>query len=173
MRESGAHVPDHEVPVLAWGVHRGLTARLEIEFVVNGKRRHVDVTVKHPRATHLLRHAADRDGSAAAAGEAIKLDRYPAVPSAGLEAVLPFGIETFGRLGPSALRVLREARQRIQASDSRFNGFLGLALAQRWHARLQCALISGLFSAAVASWGFVGAAGHLWDDVADAAHRHR
>ena len=50
--------------------------------------------------------AADRDGAAAGEGEAAKLARYPAVADAGLEAVVPFAVETFGAFGPAAEKLL-------------------------------------------------------------------
>ena len=167
LRDSGAVVPDREVQVLAWGTRPGEAARLEIEFTVAGVRRFVDVVVKHPRARHVLASAADKDGAAAAEGELSKLRRYPAVPEAGLDTVLPFGVETFGRLGDSALRLLRAARARVVSSDRRFDGWLGHLLVQRWHARLSCALAAGLWEAAAASWGFSGARAGLWDDAVD------
>ena len=108
----------------------------------------------------------------AAAGEASKWRRYPAVPEAGLQAVLPFAVETFGRLGPAALWLLRDARQRVVDSDRRFSGWFSTALVQRWHARLNCALVSGLWEAAAALWGFTGARVGLWDDLADVAGYH-
>ena len=168
LRDSGAVVPDREVSVLAWGTKPGEAARLEIEFTVAGVRRFVDVVVKHPRARHVLAAAADRDGAAAAEGEFSKLKRYPAVPECGLDTVVPFGVETFGRFGDSALRLLRAARSRVVASDKRFDGWLGHLLSQRWHARLSCALVEGLWEAAAASWGFSGAPSGLWADVVDA-----
>ena len=123
--------------------------------------------VKHPRARHVCCTAADQDGAAAAQGERDKLRRYPAVPERGLEPVLPFAVESFGRFGNSALRLLRSARRRVLEGDSRFDGWLGHLLLQRWHARLSCALVCGLWESAAASFGFVGARTGLWDDVLD------
>ena len=78
-------------------------------------------------------------------------------------------MESFGRLGSSAQKVLRDARQRVVASDQRFAGQLGVTVYQQWQARLSCALVSGLWDGAAASWGFAGARTGLWDDVLDAA----
>ena len=138
-----------------------------MEFVVSGSRRYVDVVVKHPRAKHLVGSAADLDGTAAKAGEADKRRRYPARPEFGLSEVVPFAVESFGRLGPAAERLLKEARHRVVAADRRFTGWLGVALCQQWQARLSCALVSGLWDGAAASWGFAGARSGLWEDVAD------
>eukprot|EP00973_Karenia_brevis_P064441 8952568-Karenia_brevis.AAC.1 len=44
------------------------------------------------------------DGAAAAVAEEAKWCRYPASADAGLLAVEPFAMETFGRLGPGALK---------------------------------------------------------------------
>ena len=167
LRDSGALVPEREVFVAGWGTAAGEAARLEVEFTVAGVRRFVDVVVKHPRARRVLEAAAKRDGAAAAEGELSKLRRYPAVPEFGLDAVVPFGVETFGRLGSSALRLLRAARGRVVESDRRFGGWLGHLLVHRWHARLSCALAGGLWEASAASFGFVGARSGLWDDVQD------
>ena len=65
--------------------------------------------------------------------------------------------------------LLRDARQRVVDSDRRFSGWFSTALVQRWHARLNCALVSGLWEAAAALWGFTGARVGLWDDLADVA----
>ena len=135
--------------------------------MVTGARRHVDVVLKHPRAGHLVSDAAVKAGAAAAAGEAQKLRRYPAMPEVGLHEVVPFAVESFGRLGPCAVRLLRDARHRVEAADSRFSGRLGAALSQRWQARLSCALVSGLWDGAAACWGYSGARSGLWDDVVD------
>ena len=169
LRDSGAHVPDREVYVAGWGGPSGEAARLEVEYTVAGARRFADVVVKHPRAKHVLVEAATKDGAAAAQGEQAKLLRYPAVPSLGLDAVVPFAVETFGRLGGSALRVLRAAHSRVAASDKRFGGWLGHLLLRRWRARLSCALVLGLWDSAAASFGFVGARSGLLEEVLDTA----
>ncbi len=95
------------------------------------------------------------------------MKRYPAVPKAGLSEVVPCALETFGRLGSSAIRVLREARQRVKESDSRFSGWMAVVLGQKWHARLSCALAWRLWDAASGSWDDVGAPSSTWDDCAD------
>ena len=167
LRDSGAWVPDREVMVLPWGQKPGEAARLEIEYVVAGVRRHVDVVVKHPRAKRVVSEAASCAGAAAAEGEADKLRRYPAVPEAGLHEVVPFAVESFGRLGSSALRLVKDACQRVKEADGRFSGWHGVVLCQRWQARLSCALVSGLWDGAAACWGYSGARAGLWDEVAD------
>ena len=122
LRDSGAHVPEREVYVAGWGTSSGEAARLEVQFTVVGARRFVDVVVKHPRAQRVLASAAEVDGAAAAVGEQSKLRRYPAVPDLGLDAVVPFAVESFGRFGKSALRLLRCVRTRVMESDGRFDG---------------------------------------------------
>ena len=132
LRESGATVSPVEVRVPGWTNSRGEEARLEVAYVVDGFRRYADVTIRHPRAVRHVGSAADRDGAAAGEGEAAKLARYPAVADAGLEAVVPFAVETFGRLGPQALGLLRDARSRLAERSRAARGWLGAAL----HARL-------------------------------------
>ena len=167
LRDSGALVPNREVFVAGWGTASGEAARLEIEFTVTGVRRYVDVVVKHPRARDVVATAADLDGAAAAKGKMAKLRRYSAVPELGLDTVLSFGVESFGRLDKSALRLLRSAKSRVEQADGRFGGWLGHSLLQRWHAQLSCALVGGLWDSAAASFGFTGARVGLFDDVLD------
>ena len=94
----------------AWG-QNGEPAWLEIAYVAEGVRHHVDVSIRHAPANHYLRRSAVRDAAAAEAGEADKRERYPADPDAALPEVEPFVLESFGRLGPAAVDLLREARQ--------------------------------------------------------------
>ena len=120
--DSGALVPEYEVYVAGWGSSSGEAARLEIQFTVAGTRHYMDIVIKHPRAWRVLESVAEVDGAAAEKGEQSKLRRCPAVPHLGLDAVVPFGVEFFGRLGKSALRLLRSARARVVESDGRFDG---------------------------------------------------
>ena len=64
----------------------------------------MDLTVCHPRARKYAAQAAQFDGAAASVAEQNKRrrQRYPAYAAEGLRAVVPFAIETFGRLGPAA-----------------------------------------------------------------------
>ena len=59
------------------------------------------------------RRPGKKDGYAARCGEEVKLAACPAVPDAGLDAVQPFALESFGRIGPAALSLLRSLRQRL------------------------------------------------------------
>ena len=68
----------------------------------------------------------------------------------------PFAVETFGRLGPSARRLLDAARHRVVESDARMRGWAGVALLQRWQALLSCQLQRSLYEAVQASWGAAG-----------------
>ena len=126
-------------------------------FTVTGERRFVDVTVRHPIARKYLARAAREDGAAAAIAAAAKRVRYPAMPDDGLLAVEPFCVETFGRLGPDALRMLRDARQRIaEREGGALRGWAGAALSQRWFALLSCELQRSMHDAALAMWGSCG-----------------
>ncbi len=100
--------------------------------------------------------AALSDGAAARAAEAVKLARYPAVASAGLQEVVPFAVETFGRLGRGAQRLLNSARKRVEESDDRFRGWASMALRDRWQAQLSCELQRSLFESVQAAWGKPG-----------------
>ena len=153
LRESGAIVAPREVEVPAWRRTDGSTARMDVAFLVDGARTHVDVTIRHPGVAKYRRHAATTDGHAAAVAEAAKRVRYPALAQAGLLEVTPFAIETYGRLGPAAQLLLKQARRRIAAADDRFRGWAGVASYQRWLAMLSCALQRSLFEAAQAAWG--------------------
>ena len=66
---------------------------------------------RHPCAAKYVRQAGAQDGATLRLAEAGKRSRYPAVAAAGLDAVVPFAVETFGRLGPNAVHLLRTARQ--------------------------------------------------------------
>ena len=100
--------------------------------------------------------ASEQDGYAAAYGEEDKLARYPAVPAAALEAVQPFAVETFGRLGSLASALLRECRGRIMERIGASNFWLGHALQARWLAQINVALQNGLFDSVCACAGTVG-----------------
>ena len=72
---------------------------------------------------------------------------------AGLLAAEPFALETFGRLGPSALRLLRAAWQRAAEADPAIRGWAGQALMRRWLGLLNVELQRSLFDAVSAAWG--------------------
>eukprot|EP00973_Karenia_brevis_P022938 3158983-Karenia_brevis.AAC.1 len=133
LRESGASVAPREVVVPAWRRADGTNARLDVAFTVNGERKFVDVTVRHPLADKYFRRAAREDGAAASMAAHSKRVRYPALAAEGLLEVDPFCVETYGRLGSDALRVLRQARQRIaEREGGQMRGWAGTALFQRW-----------------------------------------
>ena len=123
---------------------------------MDGARHYADVTVRHPRANRYRRRAAREDGYAARCGEADKLAAYPAVPDAGLDTVQPFALESFGRLGPAALSLLRSLRQRLAEAAPALRGWAGRAVQERWHAQLSVALHTAQFAAASATWGSGG-----------------
>ena len=157
LRESGVTVAPTEVMVPAWRTRSGGSSRLEIAYTFEGIRRHVDVILRHPRARAFVTRAAEQDGFAASFGEQEKFDRYPAIPHAGLEAVQPFGMETFGRLGREASSLLRSARRRIEERVGiRGGNWLGAAMHNRWLAQLNVALHLGMWDSVASCLGIVG-----------------
>ena len=87
-------------------VRRGVMERARLDFVydnVQGRRVYVDVAVVETRAVdpHEVRQRAATDGKAAAQEEDSKRLRYPG-PS-----LIPFVLESMGRLGESADALLR------------------------------------------------------------------
>ena len=156
LRESGAAVANKEVEVSGWRRADGTKARLGVSFLADGIRSYVDVTIRHPRAAKYVAHAAAADGAAAQIAEVGKRERCPAVAGAGLQAVEPFCVESFGRLGPAALRLLRAAGQRAAEHGPFGAGWASAALQARWLARLSCALHKGLYEAMQAMCGCAG-----------------
>ena len=130
---------------------------MDVAYSAEGARAHVDVTIRHPCAAKYLTQAAVADGEAARVAEAAKRVRYPPLAEAGLQAVEPFAVETFGRLGASALRFLHAARQRAVERDGLLRGWAGVAMFQRWLGLLSCSLQASLFEAVQAMRGDVGA----------------
>jgi hypothetical protein len=153
LRESYAIVSPREVEVAAWRRADGHTARMDVAFLAEGQRSFVDVTVRHPGVAKYCRRAALIDGHAASVAEGAKRVRYPAVAAAGLQEVVPFAVEKYGRLGPAARRLLAQARHRLSEADERLRGWAGAALLQRWQALLSCSLQRSLHEAAQAAWG--------------------
>ena len=104
-----------------------------------------------------MRQAAARDGAAATMAPEAKRLRYPALPADGLLAVEPFCVETYGRLGVDAIRLLRAARQRVaEREGGHLRGWAGTALFQRWLSLLSCELQRSLHDSALAMWGACG-----------------
>ena len=119
-------------------------------------RQFVDVTIRHPRALKYLARAAGEDGAAAAMAEQAKRIRYPPDAAAGLLGVVPFAVESYGRLGESGLQLLRDAHQRLLEAQAPVRGWAGVALFQRWLALFSCNLIRAPFEASQAIWGETG-----------------
>ena len=105
---------------------------------------------------HYLRESSVRDAAAAEAGEAEKRERYPADPDAALPEVTPFVLESFGRLGPAAVDLLREARQRLAERDPHLRGWAGRAVHARWLGQLSVALQLAYYDAFLAMRGAAG-----------------
>ena len=124
-----------------------LTARGRGSFAWAGCERYADVTIRHPCADKYVRQAAVQDGAALRLAETGKRSRYPAVASAGLEAVEPLAVETFGRLGPNAVRLLRTAWQHAAEQQPVYARWAGPAMHQKWLAAISLA-------------GKLGVAGH-------------
>ncbi|CAE8717627.1 unnamed protein product, partial [Polarella glacialis] len=140
-----------------WQRADGTQARLDIMFTADGERKYIDLTVRHPRASKYRSQAARMDGAAALTAEAAKRIRYPAVAVAGLLAVEPFCVESFGRLGLAALALLHRARQRAALRENGgLRGWAGIATFNRWLALLSC---SAQFSKRRRQLG--GGLGHL------------
>ena len=152
LRESGAAVSPTEVPVHGWRRADGTGARLDVAYWADGSRHYVDVTIRHPRAQKYRARAALVDGAAAAEAERNKRARYPASADAGLSAVEPFVLESFGRLGPAALQLLGDARQRV-AERRGARSVTRDGVAHRWFALLQSQLLQAQHEAVVAMWG--------------------
>ncbi len=126
---------------------------MDVVGVIDGIRQYFDVTVRHPLVAPLLSRSSAKDAAAASAGETQKRDRYPAVPEAGLPEVIPFAVETFGRLGHSARGVLQAARFRVAEKDPKCRGWVSAALQSRWLAQISCALAQSQYEAHLATTG--------------------
>lgn len=103
----------------------------------------MDVTVRHgvPGDTARLRAAAATDGAVASEAEGDKRRRYP---SEGVPfRCIPLAMETYGRLGPAALRHLRWLARGVGASgpaSGDTSEWVAHAQVQAWGARLSVAL---------------------------------
>ena len=103
-------------------------------------RLYLDVTVRHavPGSGPRLAQAAAHDGAVNKEAEATKRSRYPDRQAPC--RVVPFALETYGRLGRTALLHLRKlARAQAQRLDEGADGATS-ALLQRWGCRLSVAL---------------------------------
>ena len=102
----------------------------------------IDVTIRHPMSAAYQPSASHSPGIAAAAGERSKFTRYPAAHG---RAVIPFSVETWGRLGTHAEELL----QKMVAAATRHNVMRGHAPApgsilKRWRAALDAILQRGV-----------------------------
>ena len=104
-------------------------------------RAFLDVTVHHgvPGAGPRLAAAAQHPGAVNREAESEKRRRYP--DGRAPWRVVPFALETYGRLGSTALKHLRQlARARAQDLPEGGSDAVTSALLQRWGAQLSCAL---------------------------------
>ena len=109
----------------------------------------VDVTIRHPTASAYARAAADHDGAAARAAEVDKGKRYP--PQGG-RRVVPFAMETWGRLGPEADALLESlAAEAARHAHRRGQATVASAFLRRWRATLDAALQKALAAALVSA----------------------
>ena len=108
-----------------------------------------DNRVTHPLASSYVRSAATQDGAAARRGERSKHHRYG-------RTVLPLVTETFGRLGPEALRWWRELAKQVAEADKllKDRGKWAMAgLLAQWWAETSVALQRANADALLASLG--------------------
>jgi hypothetical protein len=136
--ETGAHVrreayvralctPAHEAWLDIWAF-----AGLRIQDLL------VDVTVRHPMASAYQPAAASQDNAAAEAAEAQKSDRYP--PRGG-RSIVPFAVETWGRLGPQAEQLLESlAAEASRHAVRRGQDATAGDFVRRWRATLDALL---------------------------------
>ena len=156
LREAGATVAPREVEVPGWQRADGTRARLDVRCAWAGRPHYIDVTLRHPCAIKYVAQAALGDGAAARAAEAAKRDRYPVLAAAGLDAAIPFALETFGRLGLAGLRLLRQARQSAAEQSRPYRTWAGGPALQKWLSQLSCSLQWSLYESARACWGAAG-----------------
>ena len=119
----------------------------------------IDVTLRHPMASAYQPSAATCDAAAAVRAEAEKIKRY--LPNGG-RSVIPFAMETWGRLGPQAEELLEIlAAEATRHAERRGHATTACAFKRRWLATLDAALQKAMASAlASARIGLAGKA-HL------------
>ena len=140
--ETGAHVrreayvrafctPAHEAWIDIWAF-----AGLHIQDLL------IDVTVRHPMASAYQPGAASTTGAAAEAAEAQKIERYPAC---GGRKVVPFAIESWGRLGQHAEHLLESlAAEATRHAQRRGRDATAGSFLRRWRATLDAVLQKGI-----------------------------
>ena len=129
-------------------------------------RAYIDVTVRHsvPADGPRLAAAANRDGAVAAEGEADKRRRYPDGRTPW--RVLPFAVESYGRFGLSARKVLKDlAKKRAQRVEEGSDEAAS-TLMVRWAARLSVALHRSNARRLRSALGDCGTAVELHGDLA-------
>jgi hypothetical protein len=114
VRRSGvaAHI---EPSINPWGVpYEGRNKRPDIIAIHQSGYLTIDVSITHPTSGGDLLKAATMPGAAAMARETAKRQTYANCPQTAVvgRAFVPFVLETSGRLGPEALRYLRELATR-------------------------------------------------------------
>ena len=115
----------------------------------------VDVTITHPLCASQQPQASTEAGSAAAAAEMRKWQRYPA---AGGRMVVPFAVETWGRLGDEAESLLEtlaaaaSRRANLRGHSCSATGYL-----KRWRAALDAVAQRGVAMSLTSA--YVGLAG--------------
>ena len=93
-----------------WAVERAVLD-LRLEAPPDAPITYLDMVVPHPCVATQLHGAATENGHAASQAEAGKHTRYPA--NAHVRGrLVPFAVETYGRLGAEGLRFLRQAAGR-------------------------------------------------------------
>ena len=103
-------------------------------------RAYFDVTVRHsvPGDRARLAAAANTAGSVASEAEGDKRRRYP--DGRTPFRVVPFAVETYGRMGTTALKHLRELARERAAHLEEGGDEAASALLQRWAGQLSTAL---------------------------------
>jgi hypothetical protein len=83
--------------------------RPDLQLVLNGQQVLVDVTIRHPGCMTNIMHGSARQQLAAAhKGEAEKKAKYAAMAKAQQASFLPFAVETYGGLGKSARKLIKQ-----------------------------------------------------------------
>ena len=149
VNETGAHVR-REAYVRAFSTQRS-EAWLDIWAFGTSQIQDllIDVTVRHPMVSAYQPHASQTAGVAALRAEALKFERYPEKDG---RSIVPFAVETWGRLGEHAENLLqmlgaeatRHARLRGHAATA--SSFM-----RRWRAALDAVLQRGVAMSLIAA----------------------
>ena len=123
------------------GAEDAVEARLDLHVWGHGeivREEWIDVTITHPAKQSGRPAARKDDGAAVLVAEGKKLKRYG--QGSGGVSCSPFGVETWGRFGPSALEVL----ERIADQHALHRGACRWRTRARWAAELGVALMRAL-----------------------------